>query len=158
MSVTFFVEQTPSGYQVTCECGELKSNMFNNVEHAYSELNDNRFNYLCGNHMCDVLYAFVDVQYVANLDVNVSNINARRLLGTLGFDTEDLSGSSEGDDFVGRVLLALALEPEDEGVPIVEQQGFVDCGRPHGYLQARLGELQTLGEYAFNNSLQIHWG
>lgn len=158
MSVTFFIEQVPSGYQVTCECGTRKSELFDNSASAYSELNDNRLNYVCGNSMCDVLYAFVDVQYPINLDVNISNINARRLLGTLGFDTEELAGTSEGADFAGRVLLALALEPEDEGVPAVEEQGFVDCGRAPGYLQARLGELQILGEYAFSNSLQIHWG
>jgi hypothetical protein len=90
-----------------------------------------------------------------DLDVNISNANARRVLESLGFTDEaasaELSGATSAEDFLGRVLLALAIEPEDPGVPITQYQDapwLIDCGRRVGYLQAVLDNLRDLAEAA----------
>ncbi|MFD9047753.1 hypothetical protein, partial [Streptomyces zaomyceticus] len=78
--------------------------------------------------------------------VNMANANAARVLDVLGFD--ELCGEVGARDFLGRVLMALALEPEDAGRPSSVEGRVVDCGRPVGYVQARLEELRVLGEEA----------
>jgi hypothetical protein len=89
------------------------------------------------------------------LDLNVSNLNARTLLIALGLDGEDgdLCGTVDGEDFLGRVLLALATDRDDSGVPYaviggaaLGQSGatMIDCGRSVGYFADRFGALHAL--------------
>ncbi|MEU2454855.1 hypothetical protein ABZ605_32800 [Streptomyces sp. NPDC012765] len=88
--------------------------------------------------------------------VNLANSNAARVLGVLGYD--ELAGDAEADDFLGRVLVALALTPEDAGRPATAEGRFVDCGRRVGYVQERLEELYELAEEARARGLTIYWG
>ncbi|MEU9014724.1 hypothetical protein AB0D12_34265 [Streptomyces sp. NPDC048479] len=60
--------------------------------------------------------------------------------------------------FLGRFLLALALDPEDAGRPAVTDGRFIDCGRSQGYAQSRLYELRELAEYAHARGLRVTWG
>lgn len=101
------------------------------------------------------------------LDVNVANTNARMLLVLLGLDTsEDLCGSVSGEEFLGRVLLALASDWDDSGVASaviggasLGQSGatMVDCGLPAGYFADRLGALHALGMEAVRLGREVHW-
>jgi hypothetical protein len=101
------------------------------------------------------------------LDVNVANTNARMLLALLGLDTsDDLCGSATGEDFLGRVLLALATERDDSGVRSaviggreVGQSGatMIDCGLPAGYFGDRFDALHALALEAVRLGREIHW-
>ncbi|MEW2085751.1 hypothetical protein [Streptomyces sp. NPDC005283] len=59
--------------------------------------------------------------------------------------------------FLGRVLLALALDPAGAGRSAVADGRFVDCGRARGYAQSRLSELRELAEYARARGLRVTW-
>lgn len=96
------------------------------------------------------------------LEVNMSNSNAARVCASLGIDleAEGWCGGMPAEDFLGRVLLALAIEPEDAGVPVTVDSApgrgtFVDCGRAEGYLQERLGQLRELADWAVANKAEI---
>ncbi|MFJ6354803.1 hypothetical protein ACIQKB_35770 [Streptomyces sp. NPDC092046] len=89
-------------------------------------------------------------------EVNMANANAARVLGVLGYG--ELAGDAEAEDFLGRVLVALALTPEDAGRPATAEGRFVDCGRREGYVQERLEELRELAEDARARRLTVYWG
>lgn len=106
--------------------------------------------------------------------VNVSNANAGHLLGVLGYEVDwsDLYGEATAEDFMGRVLIAQAVNPTDEGVPSRELTpvektaslfaGFgaatvIDCGRSYGYTEGRLAELRELAQLAAEQGVSIAW-
>ena len=102
-----------------------------------------------------------------NVDgVNMSNRNARPVLESLGIEGDDLwCGSMDAQEFLGRVLMALAVAPTDEGLPEHEWEGasefgfgrFIDAGREPGYLQARLERLHEVAAAAVADGLQVVW-
>ena len=108
--------------------------------------------------VCDVSDAF---------DLNVASMNARTLLIALGLDEGDeLVGSASGEDFLGRVLLALASDRDDSGVdPAViggaslGQSGatMIDCGLRPGYFADRFGALHALALEAVRLGRGIQW-
>lgn len=110
------------------------------------------------------------------LEINVSNYNARHLLGTLGFDTEELCGEATGEVFLGAVLIAQGLAPADEGVPSHELTAdekaadpvlamlgtstgmtVIHAGRHEGYTEERLDGLRELAQFAFARDLTVVW-
>lgn len=106
-------------------------------------------------------------------EVNVSNANARLVLEALGLPFEDGSGGLDAEDFLGRVLMALAVAPADAGVPqhrlvpgestifgTVTEHGatFIDCGRREGYLQERLVQLEEVARHAIGKGREVSWG
>ncbi|MFD3539671.1 hypothetical protein ACFWUQ_09235 [Streptomyces sp. NPDC058662] len=88
--------------------------------------------------------------------VNMANANAVRVLDVLGYD--ELYGDADAEDFLGRVLVALAVAPADAGRPATVDGNFIDCGRPPGYTQTRLEELRELAEDACARRLRVAWG
>lgn len=100
------------------------------------------------------------------LDVNVANVNARLLLVALGLDSDDLCGSTSGEDFLGRVLLALATDRDDSGVRSTVISGrevgtsgatMIDCGLRPGYFADRFGALHALALEAARLGREVHW-
>ena len=94
-------------------------------------------------------------------EINLSNVNAARVLETLGYDLGDLTGEDTAGAFLGRVLVALAITPVDAGVPSTVSGGgngltWIDCGRREGYLQERLVQLHELAETAPSGAV-ISW-
>jgi hypothetical protein len=89
-----------------------------------------------------------DSAYLA-YSVNMSNANALRVLSELTTEP-DYSGAMPTPVFHAAVLIALALTPQDAGVPATSNPSgsFIDCGRPEGYLQTRLQDLHALAVYA----------
>lgn len=69
----------------------------------------------------------------------------------------DLCGHATGQDFLGRVLIALALAPFDEGTPTLDAGRVVAFGRPEGYAQERLAQLRDLAEAAVRHGRTIAW-
>jgi len=111
-----------------------------------------------------------------DMGVNMSNTNAHRVCQALGIDLDpDWCGDLDAQDFLGRVLLALAISPADEGMPshtlqpgddagpllgVVGQGGptIVQGARRPGYLQERLTELHSLAQWAVANDAVVMWG
>jgi hypothetical protein len=109
-----------------------------------------------------------------DIEVNMSNSNAHAVALTLGIDLDpDWCGSMPAEDFLGRVLVALAISPIDEGMPsyqmapgddagvfgIVREGGptFIQGARHPGYLQGRLYQLHELATWAVANGAEILW-
>jgi hypothetical protein len=96
------------------------------------------------------------------LDINMSNSNAATICAALGFSLDpDWCGEMSALDFQGRVLMALAISPADEGMPSYEHQGagarMIEGARRPGYLQERLGQLHELAAWAVANNVAVVW-
>lgn len=115
-----------------------------------------------------------------NHSVTLANSNAVRVLETLGLmaagedEDSDLFGQCEAEDFLGRILLALAIAPHDEEIPahqlrtneltgvlrtIVGDGGAkVWTGtRRAGYLQDKLQKLADLVRFCQQHDHMIAW-
>jgi hypothetical protein len=99
-----------------------------------------------------------------DLEINVSSANAVVLCDTLGINLaeEGWCGSLPAEDFLGRVLLALAIQPSDEGIPAHELPTggvrWVECGRRPGYIQDRLAQLHELAAWAVAHGAVVDFG
>jgi hypothetical protein len=96
-------------------------------------------------------------------EINVSNANAMVILEALGYgiltEYDELFGAASAEEFRGRVLTALAVAPEDEGVPFHQVADNVfECGRRPGYLQGRLAELHELADWCIQHDRPVQWG
>ncbi|MBV7255155.1 hypothetical protein KQH21_30925 [Streptomyces sp. IpFD-1.1] len=117
--------------------------------------------------------------------INVSNTNAVVILEALGLPTQseaadhhdlepfpaevpdngviipiavvDAYGELIAEEFLGRVLTALALAPEDAGVPDIQFGRTYLGGRPTEYLQQRLHDLHELASWCATNERRVVW-
>lgn len=123
---------------------------------------------------CDIPDVCVLIEYALNVfpvdadhaapppSLNASNANAAELLSALGVPGEPC-GSLPADDFLGRVLTALAVAPSDPGRPVtvVDTPGTArhyDMGRRPGYLQDKLTDLRAVAEWARDHGREVVWG
>lgn len=115
----------------------------------------------CQNPACDengtYVYAVTCIEFG---QVNMTNVNAVRVLGELGLDPDE--GYCEAEDFLGRILLATAITPYDAGVPSVQDHTpggptVIDCGRGEGYLQDRFGDLREIADQAVELGRGVVW-
>lgn len=121
---------------------------------------------VCSNLLCQQYGPTID-EVTDAPEVNVGRLNDAMILEALGYPTEDgdLSGADTAEAFLGRVLVALAISPEDEGMPMRELVGnerLFGCrethmGRRPGYLQDVLGRLRDLAETCRNRGVDVHW-
>ena len=106
----------------------------------------------------------VSVPEAEELEVNMSNSNAAVVCGSLGIDLEEWGwcGGLPAEDFLGRVLVALAIQPSDEGIPSHEVPTggarWIECGRRPGYIQERLAQLHELAAWAVEHGAEIDFG
>lgn len=97
--------------------------------------------------------------------LNLNNRNAHDVLALLGLLDEDeewdLSGYVSGEDFLGRVLIALAgldLTTDDaNGLPRVTEGNFTEWGRQPHYLRDRLNELREMADVSMKGNQLISW-
>jgi hypothetical protein len=93
--------------------------------------------------------------------VNLANANAMDVLGRLGFDIEDLVGSADADDFLGRCMVANVGQLDDGLTEAVSTfpggSTMVDCGRRPGYFADRMGELYDVAMQARSLGLRVVW-
>lgn len=111
----------------------------------------------------EVMLCHLDGEHEFTL--NMSNANAGTVLRALGHEPGDEGwvGSEAPAEFIARIELARVTEPEDVGVPFHELPGeegrarFFDCGRPEGYVQARLDDLLELADHCQHHGLLVVW-
>jgi hypothetical protein len=121
---------------------------------------------VCGDEDCQYQRMFTHAILVdPSPELNVSGSNAIHLLGLLGIEVEDGGhpiGSMLAQDFLGRVLVAQAINPADAGVPATESRCrgilVVDCGRSEGYADRRLAVLREVAEFGVDRGRDIQWG
>jgi hypothetical protein len=106
--------------------------------------------------------------------VQVFQSSARAVLYALGLSVPDPDGDcfDQGDvpfagvldasDLLGRILCAVAVAPEDAGLPAHQETGrygavLLDCGRKPGYLQEKLAQLRSLCQWAEARGQQVQW-
>lgn len=111
-------------------------------------------------------------------ETNVAVGNATDILDALGVDFRfeptpeeaandlfgiagvELCGTLNAEDFMGRVLTALALAPESAEIPSHAAVGAPNIIRGHreeGYVQNRLRELHEIAQFAINHDRQVTW-
>lgn len=173
MSVTFHTEAPALGYEIACYGTGRFATRFATRTEAYAEqiamLTRGEHPTGCNDDYCRAMgHTYLDaIQAETTHEVNISNINARFILSHLGFEggedgERDLAGNLDAEDFLGRVLLAAAISPVDEGIPthILPSTGgmtAVDCGRRAGYLHEVLDSLRTVAEDAIRLGEQVYW-
>lgn len=97
-------------------------------------------------------------------EVNMSNRNALPILDMLGVidDPCDWAGTCPAEDFLGRVKIAQALAPRDEGMPgfveaVFGRATIVHGGRRKGYTQDVLVRLEDLAGFCRDNDMNVQW-
>lgn len=169
MSVTFTAATTTPDavrvFKLTCEVTGVMGE-WTGYGNAYSEAHAHAL--VCVNNLCRDYGADVDEVTDLPVEINMANGNARRVLDVLGIpvDDDDMYGEEDAAVFLGRVLLALALAPHDEGMPAYAMQSGeglfrggrqIHCGREAGDLQRRLERLREFAEDCRARSLTIQW-
>ncbi|MEU6331616.1 hypothetical protein ABZ851_30695 [Streptomyces sp. NPDC047049] len=93
-------------------------------------------------------------------DVNIHNGTARLLLPLLGLPAADGTDDAYGDlpagDFVGRVLMALALAPQGAG-PRAERSGSTFVDHVPGHLRMRLDDLLHMAQWCVTHGRRVTW-
>lgn len=116
-----------------------------------------------------------DDEVGAEVCVHMHNDGAQRSLAALGIehDPADMYGEMAPEDFLGRVLVALAIAPEDEGAPAYRAEPgeltglagmlagagatvWVGASAP-GDLQRRLTALRELAEFCCREGYLVAW-
>jgi hypothetical protein len=156
MSITFFAEAPADRvrtFRLTCEIlGVLGE--WTGAANAYGEADAHAL--VCTGDLCSQYGADVDEITDEPAPVNVCNNNGAQLLAALGYVDDE--GSDDAEGFLGRVLLALAIMPTDEGMPVYAiASNIIDCGRPAGYLEARLAELRQLATECAACGVAVAW-
>jgi hypothetical protein len=169
MSVSFYVEIVPSALNWAgfCACGEFQdSTIFASHEEAVTAVFVEKSIVLnCGDEYCAAHLPSVRVvndDDDAVTEFNVSNSNAAAILDVLGIYANDeqedrLCGSLDATAFMGRVLIAQAISPVDAGIPTTTSGMMTDFGRPEGYLDAKLIELESIARIAMDRGLSVVW-
>lgn len=92
--------------------------------------------------------------------LNMANGNAYRVMDLLGLPVESV-GECAGEEFLARVLLALALGEaavDAAGRPNVVDGMWTDVGTAADYMAGRLIELHALAEAACRHREPVTWG
>lgn len=176
MSVTFEATVGPvSGFALTCghENGVTEhrwGNYADAAEFLQKELDEHGNTghlAVCGDEDCRYQRMFTHAILAdPSPKVNVSGSKAIYLLGLLGIEVDEddhPSGSMPAQDFLGRVLVAQAINPADAGRPATESSAgagtvLVDCGRSEGYAEHRLAQLREVAEFCISRGRDIQWG
>lgn len=102
----------------------------------------------------------------SDLNLNVSNANARAILDRLGYEVDEygIVGEATPEDLLGRALVG-NVGRDDSGVDAVETPGewfgggatMIDCGIRPGYFEDRMAALVALASHAMDRNLMISW-
>lgn len=174
MSITFTTPTPATGLRVKCCDGGVRDARVWPSATTYARI-DSEHAAACLSDSCGDGGVIEEVYAMEMEPVWVDQYTAPFVLETLGYavpEDGDMWGSATAADFLGRVLLAEAISPTDEGTParralpgeqvgpfLAVEGGAVlhDGGRPAGYLQDVLRRLRALAEVARTHELRITW-
>jgi len=165
MSVTFTIEANPTGsFTAHCYAQDLTLGPVESYEVIAPVIEAHKAQ--CEDCAHYGIYSQPVMDVGDDFDLNVANTNARILLDALGVHDEDLMGGLSGEDFLGRVMLAMTFGPDDSGVAPAVVAGealgtpgatMIDCGVRPGYFADRFGALHALGLEAVRLGREVHW-
>jgi hypothetical protein len=168
MSISFSTNRksTHIGYHIVCYGYGSESNWKSKNFLSKTELFQTHQKEHIDNPDCDFSNDINQISKSFDTDMDpelqVSNGNGLYILQTLGFEQPEYTGVLSADDFKGRVLLAEALSPVDEGLPSYQLATngatIYNCGRAPGYLQDKLIQLLKIAEFAKANNSDVTWG
>ncbi|MFI5782685.1 hypothetical protein [Nocardia sp. NPDC051570] len=104
---------------------------------------------------------------VADLEVNVHDGNAADLLVLLGYrrpagaavprpqEPAEMTGEAQAENFLGRVLIAAALYPDNAAQPA--RSPIRVTARREGHVAMRLRNLERLARYCLDIEADIAW-
>lgn len=171
MSVTFQIEALPTGqYNFTCYADFTLPPQVSKAYDSHEEaLAASKAHSQACQECSDGYWA--SAIYDVNEEMNVSNGNAVLVLSEIGLwdpASQDLCGSMDADDFLGRVLVALARERDGRAVPARElprpMNGsgrgprVIMGGRPENYVHDRLTRLAEIATEAKRLGRCVVWG
>jgi hypothetical protein len=171
MSVTFSIEAVSTG-NFSATCYDAETPLVTGVTYDAANAAIAAHQEKCDTCACYRPFARAEMD-VDDMEVNMHNSGATRVLEVLGLGIEatddpfgggqDLCGSEDGTAFLGRVLVALAVAPYDEGRPAMEQPRnggarVVIAERPAGDLQERLERLLPVAQEAARLGRCVTWG
>ncbi len=166
MSVSVFAEMLEGNVSsvLECSCGAWRSSAFASRAEAYAALEAGSVVSECRDDYCYAEGVLYPADEVAEPEVNLSNLNAAEVFPLLGISLSDEGwcGSLPAEDFKGRVLVALALAPEDLGRAAEPTVMFGLVGtiaaREAGYVQSRLAKMLEVADYALAGGREVCWG
>ena len=105
------------------------------------------------------------IDFVKDLDIDMSNGKARMVLNALGItDTDDLCGEMDRVQFASLCASWLQQHIGRQSAEIEESvtrgafgATFIDCGVPEGYINQRIRQLSEAARTAGNGNV-IYWG
>ncbi|MBM0201816.1 hypothetical protein JNW90_00935 [Micromonospora sp. STR1s_5] len=169
MTITFTAEYLDGdirAYTGTCLADPTRFTV-NRPTYTAANVETRAHAYGCADEDCRYFGGRVDADETTTWPtVTVANANATTLLAALGYavneddEWQDLSGAAAADEFLGRVLVALAVAPADAGVPehtALTNPRWIECGRRPGYLQDRLEQLRVLAETCQDAARRLTW-
>ena len=158
MSVTFTVYTQPLGWAISCSCGAVNYvASYASHRDAYDAITVGVAP-VCGDELCAAYSCSVIATDSEDVpEVNMANTNARHLLDTLGLDAEDACGSITGADMLGRILIAQAVAPADEGTASYTEGIMTHIGRSAGYTEDRLMDIELVARFAVERNLEVQW-
>jgi hypothetical protein len=167
MSVTFYAEPSKTvGFDVICVCGNKKGlcEPYNVVSEILFTLRATGERLVGCDEDCEMFDYFSRAITVGpeSEELNMANMNARDILEVLAIEADELAGSMNADDFLGRVLIAEAIAPESaeklvETYSLEDGATIVECGRPAGYVQEKLSALREIAEFAVAHKRKVLW-
>lgn len=178
MSTTFCAEVLPpSAYVITCGCAAVTDSATRHYDyeapaamvrrlHQQTREAGTPFALLPGcEHPDHCSFLGPRVQPIhdnSGPDLNVAEHTAALLPRALGYsedvDAGECSGDADSAEFLGRILTALAIAPDDPGIPWHRTTPrFVECGRVPGYLQEQLRVLHDIALWCLDNGRRVQW-
>lgn len=162
MSVTFSPAfRTNIPHTLACACGVWTVGVqYDSFEDAWAMAKETLNG--CSDVYCKMEQVYA-IPVVSEPEVQMSNGNAITILDVLGIQvgeefSDRCSGSMSASDMRGRILMAQALNPTDEGSDTITVGNMVDFGRPEGYTDSKLSALIEVVEFAERNNVNITWG
>lgn len=183
MSVTFEAQMSViTGWTVRCACGDGAGPTFGDYQDGYAYLTmmieDESLRVAlpgCEDPETCLMYrlCLTAREEDPSPSINMSNTNSLDLFDALGLNTCSVDaygktivespwdgGSVPAADFMGRVLLAMAVMQSDSGqseIGRVESASDVICAQRLGYVNGRLADMHQLAEFAVARSLPVNW-
>jgi hypothetical protein len=166
MTVSFYPAIQDTISCITCACGDARgTTMYVSEREAYDALYVSGVGVapVCGDDLCGSMKGYNIASLEETPEVNVSNVNAIAIFDILGISvgesfSERCSGVMNAEAFLGRVLMADAVQPVDAGVPVIAEGNMVHFGREEGYLNNAVASLREVAEYAQAHNLEVCWG